>query len=748
MVNLEELTKESTIPNFKPRSRTALEKLIATRQGNQVVNKTTGKQYGFVGRDSAIQAEKIYVGREFPRLGLKGSPLGNYEYRVKDRNLEEHNRAVTAYKSWFDKEMVKGKKSVAYQEVDKIADKLLQGKPIVLTCFCPKSLPCHARDVLEPAIIDRALEKQENSLMTGGVAQNSLSDLAGIKMFKKIEKIYSDGACSGNPGAGGWGCVVAFSDGSTHEIGGAESNTTNNQMELKGAIAGLEFLLASGQRETVQFYTDSQYVQNGITDWIQGWKQQGWRSSSGKPVKNQELWQQLDNLNCTLSQVLDAPIDWRHVEAHAGHIHNERCDAIAQACAASAIAVAFSKNKVPNLVKSDTPAVSNKGKERQSNNQKRLFPSINIYSKSPDWLGASLTNPTTVAEYWATKEQSGIKDKFPVFFGGNFWKDAEAAYQNFKQDFPSGSERDNLMSSIIEAKFNQYPELIKELDKRGGSAWLETCEHRVNGGFWEGKGKDSPFISALIKAYKRSSLRLHQKEADSTMTVAFSGSRAKYFNEHPDWEKRAKNSLKDMVKTAFDTAHSLNYDRLTFVTGMATGIDQWGAIEAMKLRKQQRQGLLPEIPKIEVLASVPCIGQEKVWNRKEKDRYFKLLSLADDVHLVSRESYKSPAQLFNRNDDMLNRLNGRDDMLLVVQVAGSRGTQDAIDKALAQGKEILLYEPDKKGTQSYTYFSNKSKSSTPPSSELAARLMAMERKQTTVQQAQFNYSPRSQEVEL
>ncbi|MCL1472048.1 SLOG family protein [Argonema antarcticum] len=569
---LEELTKESKIPNFESRTRADLESLITSRQGNQVVDKVTGKQYGFVGRDSIRQAEKIYVGREFSRLGLQGSPLGNYEYRVKNHSLEEHNRAVTAYKSWFDKELIKGrkgKKSVAYQEVDRIADKLLQGKPIVLTCFCPKNLPCHARDVLEEAIIDRALEKQENFLISRSLAENNLSDV-----------------------------------------------------------------------------------------------------SSDEEV------------------------------------------------------------------------------ERQSNNRKRLFSPVNIYSKSPDWLAASLTNPTTVAEYWATKGQSGIKDKFPIFFGNKFWKDAEEAYQNFKQNCPIGPERDKLMASIVETKLNQYPELIKEIDKRGGSAWLETCEHRVNGGFWEGKGKDSPFISALIKAYERSSLRLYQKEADSTMTVAFSGSRAKYFKEHLDWEKQAKNSLKDMVKTAFDTAHSLNYDRLTFVMGMATGIDQWGAIEAIKLRKQQRQGLLPGIPKIEVLASLPCVGQEKVWNQREKDRYFKLLSLADDVHLVSREYYKSPAQLFERNDDMLNRLSGRDDMLLVVQVAGSRGTQDAIDKALAQGKEILLYQPDKKGTQSYTYFCDRAKSSTPPSSELAAKLMAIERKQTIVEQAQFSNSPRSQEVEL
>lgn len=142
----------------------------------------------------------------------------------------------------------------------------------------------------------------------------------------KVQSIYTDGACSGNPGPGGWGVVIYFTDGSTHELGGAEIQTTNNRMELQAAIAALEFLTDSGPGNPVILYTDSEYVKNGITKWIGGWKRKGWKTSQGKPVLNQDLWKTLDKLN--LPQV-----EWRYVRAHAGNLGNERCDAIARAFA-------------------------------------------------------------------------------------------------------------------------------------------------------------------------------------------------------------------------------------------------------------------------------------------------------------------------------------------------------------------------------------------------------------------------------
>lgn len=151
--------------------------------------------------------------------------------------------------------------------------------------------------------------------------------------FSDIESIYTDGACSGNPGPGGWGSVIYFKDGSCHEIGGFAPQTTNNRMELQAAIAILELLQDHPLPKTIPLYTDSEYVKKGMTQWLVGWKRKGWKTAKGKAVLNQDLWQQLDQLN-------DAVIDWRYVRAHAGHAGNERCDQIARA---------FAQNQIPNL---------------------------------------------------------------------------------------------------------------------------------------------------------------------------------------------------------------------------------------------------------------------------------------------------------------------------------------------------------------------------------------------------------------
>jgi ribonuclease HI len=139
----------------------------------------------------------------------------------------------------------------------------------------------------------------------------------------KIISIHTDGACSKNPGPGGWGVVVHFADGSTKELGGGLRETTNNQMELQGAISALEFLANHKQSTPVDLYTDSKYVLDGITKWIKGWKKNGWKTKDNKPVKNQEFWQQLDPLNTS-------NIRWHWVEGHSGDPDNERCDAIAR----------------------------------------------------------------------------------------------------------------------------------------------------------------------------------------------------------------------------------------------------------------------------------------------------------------------------------------------------------------------------------------------------------------------------------
>ena len=132
-------------------------------------------------------------------------------------------------------------------------------------------------------------------------------------------KIYTDGACKGNPGVGGWGAWLV-SEGHEKELFGGEAHTTNNRMELLAVIRALQALK---RRSTVQLHTDSKYVQQGISTWIHGWKKNGWRTSDKKPVKNDDLWKQLDEL----AQQHD--IEWLWVKGHAGHNGNETADELA-----------------------------------------------------------------------------------------------------------------------------------------------------------------------------------------------------------------------------------------------------------------------------------------------------------------------------------------------------------------------------------------------------------------------------------
>ena len=138
-------------------------------------------------------------------------------------------------------------------------------------------------------------------------------------MNADIIHIYSDGACKGNPGVGGWGALLV-ANGHRKEISGGEANTTNNRMEMTAVIRALESLK---RPSTVEVHTDSQYVQKGISEWMPGWKRRNWRTADGKPVKNQDLWLQLD----ALSQL--HRIEWKWVRGHAGHPENERADALA-----------------------------------------------------------------------------------------------------------------------------------------------------------------------------------------------------------------------------------------------------------------------------------------------------------------------------------------------------------------------------------------------------------------------------------
>ena len=134
-----------------------------------------------------------------------------------------------------------------------------------------------------------------------------------------VVEIYTDGACRGNPGPGGWG-VLLRTNGVEKVLKGAEPHTTNNRMELMAAIMGLSALTRQCE---IALYTDSQYVRQGMIEWLKGWKKRGWRNSKNEPVKNIDLWQQLDSI------VSQHQVTWHWVKGHSGHPENDRADELA-----------------------------------------------------------------------------------------------------------------------------------------------------------------------------------------------------------------------------------------------------------------------------------------------------------------------------------------------------------------------------------------------------------------------------------
>lgn len=139
-------------------------------------------------------------------------------------------------------------------------------------------------------------------------------------MDQGIVDIFTDGACSGNPGPGGWGAILRYKE-TERELSGGESLTTNNRMELTAAIAGLEALKRPC---TVRVHTDSAYVKDGVTRWIANWRRNGWKTADKKPVKNADLWQRLE------TAAARHDVSWHWVKGHAGHPENERADALAR----------------------------------------------------------------------------------------------------------------------------------------------------------------------------------------------------------------------------------------------------------------------------------------------------------------------------------------------------------------------------------------------------------------------------------
>ncbi len=169
--------------------------------------------------------------------------------------------------------------------------------------------------------------------------------MAEAEQRGRVVAAATDGACSGNPGPGGWGALIRFEDGSVEEFGGADPATTNNRMELQAALAMLERLAELPRHPDLTLRTDSKYLIDGLGSWMAGWKRKGWKTAAGKPVLNQDLWQSLD-----AARLSDVPLSY--VKGHSGDPDNDRVDQIA---------VAFSKGTSPRLGRPSQTAPSQLG---------------------------------------------------------------------------------------------------------------------------------------------------------------------------------------------------------------------------------------------------------------------------------------------------------------------------------------------------------------------------------------------------
>lgn len=195
-----------------------------------------------------------------------------------------------------------------------------------------------------------------------------------------IQSVYTDGACTGNPGPGGWGVVVYYTDNSVREFGGNEKQTTNNRMEMQAAIAALNFLTQTQLAEPITLYTDSEYLIKGVTQWVKNWKKKGWKTAQGKPVLNQDLWENLDRLNSKL-------VLWQHVRGHAGNVGNERCDAIARAFAnGKTLSLQQGKPNTPAEVPKKVDVPSTELAEKKGDN------TITDHTIQPSLLAVKTTN--------------------------------------------------------------------------------------------------------------------------------------------------------------------------------------------------------------------------------------------------------------------------------------------------------------------------------------------------------------------
>lgn len=209
--------------------------------------------------------------------------------------------------------------------------------------------------------------------------------------------LYVDGACKGNPGLGGWGVFIQHPDGHEEELFGGEAATTNNRMELSAAIEGIKQIAA---QQPVVIWTDSSYVQKGMSEWLAGWKKRNWRKSDGSAVLNADLWQQLDSLSA------NRQIEWKWIKGHAGHAGNERADQLANK-GADLAAVQLTEEK-KNITAFDNPAAQ----QPTSSGTAKAVPSLDWLSSDP--LGLGIEDPGIEGMVHEDSYQDTIDDAYSV----------------------------------------------------------------------------------------------------------------------------------------------------------------------------------------------------------------------------------------------------------------------------------------------------------------------------------------------
>ncbi len=191
-------------------------------------------------------------------------------------------------------------------------------------------------------------------------------------MINKI-LIFTDGACTGNPGPGGWASILAMPDGTVQELGGSSRDTTNNRMEMMAAIRALEVLEPTSEQSTIWLYTDSTYLIRGITQWIFGWRSRGWKNAEGKDVANRELWEELSRQT---SRLKPADIQWKYIRGHAGFPGNERCDQVAVSFATGKSVSLYNGPRDSYFVNLDqVPSEDKIPEQKKTDNSKSVRPS-------------------------------------------------------------------------------------------------------------------------------------------------------------------------------------------------------------------------------------------------------------------------------------------------------------------------------------------------------------------------------------